>query len=51
MGSARLVPNGHGTWASGVLVNADLDNRRQGSWAPSRSTTTNLERPRHNNKS
>ena len=25
MGSARVVPNGHGAWASGVLVNADLD--------------------------
>ena len=30
MGGARVVPNGHGAWASGVLVNADLVNRRQG---------------------
>ena len=30
MGGVRVVPNGHGAWAAGVLVNADLVHGRQG---------------------
>src|SRR6267378_1582833 len=30
MGGVRVVPNGLGTWAAGVLVNADLVHGQQG---------------------
>ncbi len=30
MGGVRMVPNGHGAWAAGVLVNADLVRGWQG---------------------
>ena len=45
MGGVRVVPNGHGAWAPGVLVNADLIHDRQSRWAPSRSTTTEPRTP------